>query len=166
MKFSESVALPAPLGQVERMYHDAAFAPEKYRRLGLEGVESLAVEDCTDRFSISCRYSMMQAGKAPEFVRKLLQNGSLLSVRHTYGWEKAARTGWIAIDIEQMKSLSIRCATALAAEATGTRLHLDWDVRCTLPLIGSAIEKFISDDIRQKSAADAAATRELLLGYC
>lgn len=162
MKFSSELRYPRPAAVVMKMLTDPAYFERKYQALEVADF-ALAEHVAGERFSISYRFRAAGQTRVPEFAKKFV--GDSIRVSQTDSWRVSERIG--AIDI-QIGGAPVSVHADMKLEPAGAKacvLKLDWQLRCSIPLIGGKVEKIIAEDVQRRSAADEKVSVQLLEAY-
>lgn len=163
MKFEDTHKLNKPAASVLKMYSDRGYFEKKYATLaGVKDFEILECETSGNKFRIKHRSQQKSDTSAlPEFARKFLAEYNTVVQQDT--WDLASGTGRLEIEI---KGVPIKISADMKVSGTPNATNaFNWNVSCSIPLLGGKLEKFIVDDIRTKSAADAILSNKMLADY-
>jgi len=162
MKFDDQHKLNKPAASVLAMYSDRAYFERKYKTL--DGVKDFEIIECEakgDTFRIKHRSQQRSDIPMPDFAKKFL--GEYNSVVQQDTWNLKTGVGRLEIELKGVPlKISADMKVAGADKATNT---FNWNVSCSIPLLGGKLEKLIADDIRAKSAADMLLSNKLLADY-
>lgn len=162
MQFNNEQVLPAPLARVEQMYWDPAFAPRKYRELGLADIEVVSHKKDAPQFQVCCRFKMKPSIELPKLAQKFVRGGDLIAVTQTDTWDMQTRSGRLDIVLHAFESVTIVCDMTLAEHPQGAVNRMRWTVESSIPLVGGTLAKILAQDIQSKFADDHAATCRIL----
>jgi len=162
-KFDDLHRLNKPAASVLKMYSDRGYFEKKYAQLS--GVKDFEILECETRgttFRIKHRSQQKSdTSSLPEFARKFLAEYNTVVQQDT--WDIAAGTGRLEIEI---KGVPIKISADMKVTGSPNATNaFNWVISCSIPLLGGKLEKFIVDDIRTKSSADAVLSNQLLAGY-
>lgn len=162
MKKSISVVYPVPPGAVLRAMTDLSFHQDKLRAMAMLSSEVLEHSHSGGRFYIRIRRTMRGDAPVPALIKKLVPAVSTLE--HRDYWDAAEGTGRVEIELEGLP-VELRCEMRAICCPAGTELRHDWQVRCSLPVVGGTIERFVAGDLQRQMELEAAASRPLLGRY-
>ena len=162
MKQSISVVYPVPPEAVLRAMTDPAFHQDKLRSMAVLSSEVLEHSSSGDRFFIRIRRTMRSDVPVPALIKKLVPAVSTLE--HRDYWDADEGTGRVEIKIDGLP-VELRCEMHAIRCPAGTELRHAWDVRCSLPMVGGTIERFVAGDLQRRMELEAAASRPLLDRY-
>lgn len=162
MKFEERHTFDQPAEKVMHMYADKAFFDRKYREVGAIECELLDHQRTDARFSVKYRLVMKSDAPLPEVAKKIL--GDTVKMVQQDAWDIGKRTGRIDIEIKGAP-LKISADMKLIDEGGKGVNVQNWNVSCSIPLVGGKIEAAIAEDIKAKSKRDLAVSRKLILEY-
>lgn len=165
MQYSCEHVLPAPIERVEQMYWDPAYAPRKYRELGLKDIEVAAQKKDGREFQIRCNFKMKPSIELPKVAQRFVPGGEALVVTQTDTWDLQARTGRLDIVIHAFESVTIRCDMKLEPHPQGAVNRMRWTIESSMPLIGGTLAKILAQDIQSKFADDCAVANRILQDY-
>jgi len=161
LKYSTELKYPRPADVVIKMFTDRAYFEKKYQSMDVTDFKVDTVVT-GDPFTIRCRYSAAGDINVPDFAKKLI--GEAIRVTQTDVWQVAKRTG--TIDIEILGApVTVHADMKLVSSGAGSVLKLDWQFRCSIPLLGGKIEKLIAEDVERRTAMDARVSIKLLEAY-
>lgn len=162
MKFELKHTLDKPAATVMKMYSDRAFFERKYREIGAWDIEVLEHEKSDRKFRIKCRFTTKNDAPLPEFAKKFL--GESTVVTQSDVWDINAMTGRLEIEIRGAP-VKVAADMVLKNVGSGAVNEMRWNVSCGIPLIGGKLESVVSDDVKNKSKTDEAASRKILASY-
>ncbi|MBI2384250.1 MAG: DUF2505 domain-containing protein [Gammaproteobacteria bacterium] len=162
MKFDEKHAFDKPAAAVLKMFADRAYFERKYKELGFWNIEVLEHEKSDKKFRIKVRYSTKNDAPLPEFAKKFLAESNVVTQQDAWDLEK--KTGRLEAEIRGVP-VKVAAEMTLKDEGAGSSNTLKWNIGCGIPLIGGKLEQVVGDDIKSKSKADLAKTREILKSY-
>lgn len=162
MKLLIPVTYPVPPAVLLRAFTDYGFHEEKIRYLNPISFEILDHQGDSSDFTIRVRRNMRNEAQVPALIKKLIPVTSF--VEHEDRWDATYGVGKVSLSIE---GLPVRLTCSLIATAAGTETVLshDWDIQCRLPVVGSAVERFIAGDLPRLMELEADAARPLLARY-
>lgn len=163
MKHEQKQTFDKPPETVIRMFGDRRYFERKYELLGFRDIEVLEREAAGDRFRIRIRYTAGADIPLPDFARKFL-SGDITIVQEER-WDLAKMTGRLDVDL---RGVPIKVGADMTLDGHGkggAAKTLNWDVRCSIPLVGGKLEKLLLADIGAKADADLAASRKILADY-
>lgn len=162
MKFEERHTFDQPAETVMRMYADKAFFDRKYKEIGAIECEMLDHQKSDARFAVKYRLVLKSDAPLPEVAKKIM--GDTVKMVQQDAWDIAKRTGRIDIEIKGAP-LKISADMKLVDEGGKGVNVQNWNVSCSIPLVGGKIEAAIAEDIKAKSRRDLAASRKIILDY-
>lgn len=166
MQFTDEHRFDFPIEVVRKAYFDAVFAPTKYAALGLTNI---VVEDsghADNQFFVAVSFEMKPTIQVPRFAQKFIGQGVTVGVKQTDRWDTLKNTGTLDVEIDGLSHIGrIHCDMTLATDGNQTVNTMVWNIDVQLPLIGNKLAAVLAEDIQQKSAADCAATVDILADY-
>lgn len=162
MKFEERHEFPRPWDAVQRMFSDPRYFEQKSLALGRQSLKILDHESQPQRFRIRFSFEERPGAQLPAFASRFL--GERAQAVEVDLWNWTSRSGRLAIELKGVP-VKLGAAMQIADTAQGCVNVLRWEIVCAVPLVGARLEKLVAEDIRQKSAADYAASLELLKNY-
>lgn len=163
MKISETVDYPAAPDTVFAMLTDEKFQARKCQQAGSLS-EDVAVTRAGGGTRVVTRREM-PTNDFPDFAKSLI--GSRLTITETYEWEAADdtgnRPGELTVELGGAP-VSLRAKLALTPDGAGTHMHLDGDLRASVPLIGGRIERSAAPAIIGGIHSEGAVGRAWLAG--
>lgn len=148
---------------VIRMFGDRTYFERKYAALGLRDAQVIEHEQKDGYIRIRVRYTAQSEVPLPDFARKLVPGD--VSVEQEDRWDLSACTGRIEVILHGLPFKIVADTKLLAHGENGAVNIQNWDIRCSIPLVGAKLEKLMLDDIKAKADADLAASRKILLDY-
>lgn len=162
MKKTISVSYPVSRAVLLRALTDRSFHESKIRALGALHGEVLSAVREGDEFVIRIRRSVRNTAQVPGLLKKLVPAVSTLE--HEDRWNATSGQGRVTLHIEGIP-VQLSCEIEAIARGSATELRHDWDIRCNVPLVGSAAERFLAGDLPQRMDEEARAGRPLLAKY-
>lgn len=162
MKQTISVTYPVTPAVLLRALTDRAFHEAKIQALGALRSEVLSDGMDGDEYVIRIRRSMRNTAQVPALLKKLIPEGSTLE--HEDRFDAKAGKGHLVLSIEGLP-VQLSCELTAIAQGSGTELRHEWDIRCSLPIVGGAVERFLAADLPQRMEQEANAGRPLLERY-
>lgn len=162
MKQTISVTYPVSPEVLLRALTDRAFHEAKIQALGALRSEVLSDGRQGDEFVIRIRRSVRNTAQVPALLKKLVPDVSTLE--HEDRFNVKAGKGHLALRIEGLP-VQLSCELTAIAQGDGTELRHDWDIRCSLPIVGGAVERFLAADLPRRMEEEASAGRPLLARY-
>ena len=162
MKFDDLHKLNKPAASVLKMYSDRTYFERKYS--ALDGVKDFAIIECEtkgDTFRIKHRSQQRSDIPMPDFAKKIL--GEYNAVVQQDTWNLKTGVGRLEIELKGVP-LKISADMKVSGAPNASNAFV-WNVSCSIPLLGGKLEKFIVEDIRTKSAADAILSNKMLADY-
>lgn len=140
-------------------YASREFFEKKYAALGAQNIQVLDMQHTADQFSIQVRFDIKSDAPMPDMAKKLIGETSTVTQRDS--WNLKAKTGRIDCEIKGLPG-KVSAEMKLLAGGKGVINQLDWEIKCSIPLIGGKIEGMVAEDIKAKSARDAVVTAQVL----
>lgn len=162
MKLSNTIHYPVAPAVVLRAMTDRKFHEDKIKALGALQCEVLEDHRHDSAYRIRIRRTMRNEAPVPALLKKLVPTETTLE--HTDYWNIATRAATVDIRLIGLP-VTLACRIVVTPEGKGSLLTHDWDVRASVPLLGSALEKFVAADLDRLMAAEAAASAPLLGRY-
>ena len=162
MQFTDKHSFDQPAATVMRMFSDKAYFERKYQDLGFRNVQVLEHTVDARKFRIKVRYSAPNSAPLPDFAKKFL--GETNEITQSDTWDLEKKTGRIEAEIKGVP-VKVFADMKLADEGAGSANTLKWSLSCGIPFIGGKLEEVVAGDIKGKSKADLAKSREILKSY-
>lgn len=162
MQFNDKHSFDKPSASVIKMFSDKAYFERKYKELGFSGIEVLEHSLDAKKFRLKVRYSAKSDAPIPDFAKKFLGDSNVVTQTDT--WDIGKKTGRIEAEIRGVP-VKVFAEMALKDEGAGCSNTLKWNLNCGIPFIGGKLEEVVAGDIKAKSKADQAKSRELLKAY-
>lgn len=162
MKQTISVTYPVTPEVLLRALTDRAFHEAKIQALGALRSQVLSDGRDGDEYVIRIRRSMRNTAQVPALLKKLIPENSTLE--HEDRFDAKAGKGHLVLCFEGLP-VQLSCELTAIARGDGTELRHEWDIRCSLPIVGGAVERFVAADLPQRMEAEASAGRPLLARY-
>lgn len=162
MKFTDSHEFDVSSDTVIKMFSDPDYFTGKYEALGFSNIEVLEHTQDGDEFSITVRYEAPSDAPVPGFAKKFMAETNV--VTQTDCWNVADKTGELTAEIKGLPA-TIKAQMELVDDGDGCSNELNWNINCSIPLVGGKVEKLIAQDIQSKAASDLAQTRAMLANY-
>lgn len=158
-RFTDTHELPVDPATLLAHYTNPDFLLQKYAELGREEVELLDHSTDGDKHRLEiCYLEHTEVQGIPDFARKLLNPQT--RVQQKTEWDLAAQRGQIMLDPDGPAHM--RCELQLEETTDGCRLNLSWDIKVSVPLIGTKLEKYLMQGMQEKSRRDESVSRALL----
>ena len=164
MKFSITQDFPARLDTLWAVFGRPEYALRKYHSLGARAVRLRRFHATAQAIEVELERDVsVDPNRLPRWVRTFI--GREQTLRHRTRWR---RTGPKQVAAELDISLvglpvSAHGVGVIAETALGTtRMVLSWQVRTTLPIMGSPLERLFAGQIRAALDADHAFTLQYL----
>ena len=162
MKFQKRLEYNKSSDAVIKMFGDAAYFERKFQLLEALAFEVLDQSTSADTFLIRMKLTFPLSVPVPGFAKKVV--GDTTTLVEEDRWNLGAKQGTLSIDVQGAPVKAIG-QMRLVDQGGGCVNEINWDVNCSVPLIGKKVEKLIADDIQAKGAADARVTNEILTDY-
>lgn len=162
MKQRLSVSYPVTPAVLLRALTDRGFHEAKIRALGALNSEVLSDGMEGDEFVIRIRRSVRNTAQVPGLLKKLVP--AISTLEHEDRWNAKTGKGQVTLRIEGLP-VQLSCEITAIARGGSTELSHDWDIRCSLPMVGGAVERFVAADLPQRMEEEARAGRPLLARY-
>lgn len=162
MKFTDSHEFDVSSDTVIKMFSDPDYFTGKYEALGFTNIQVLEHTRDGDDFSITVRYEAPSDVPVPGFAKKFMAETSV--VTQTDQWNVADKTGRLKAEIKGLPA-KISADMELVDDGDGCSNELNWNINCSIPLVGGKVEKLIAQDIQSKAESDLEQTRAMLANY-
>lgn len=162
MKYQETQAFDRAVQTVLAMFVDRRYFERKSARLGYREAQVLEFRQDARQSCLRLRYQATARLPLPDFARRFVPG--LQAVTETHQWDLPSATGHLGIEIAGLP-LRIGVDMRLQQTETGCENRLDWDIHCAVPLIGAKLENLLQAELQARSAADYAASLQLLAHY-
>lgn len=162
MKFETTMTWPAPLARVLAMITSADYAHLRLARMGYEQFSVLSSADDGRHFSLTAQVIGKPSVKLPALAQKFINNDSPIEIEQTDRWDRESASGSLQLINKSVSAVAISARMQLTEQQGETINTLQWDVSCSIPLIGGKLAAIIAEDIRAKAAQNEAVSREIL----
>ena len=147
---------------VIKMFTDKSYFQRKYEIQGAQDIELLDNKEDPENFFVEFLRRVPAEIDVPGFAKKFVPE--LMTVKQRDSWNASTKTGRLDIDLKGIPGTVISIMR-LEDTDTGCDLVMDWEVTCSIPLIGKKLENFLWEDLRGKMASDTAAGEQVLVDY-
>lgn len=162
MKFEDKQTFSKPAAALLKMFSDRAYFEKKYTTMpGVKDFEVLECESKGTKFRIKHKSMQKSDIPLPDFAKKFMSEHT--AVVQQDSWDTATGIGHLDIELKGVP-VKITAEMKVAGDKKASNTF-QWNVSCAIPLLGGKLEKIIAEDIRAKSAADAAFSDKLLKDY-
>ncbi|MGB7755069.1 MAG: DUF2505 domain-containing protein [Salinisphaera sp.] len=162
MKFQETFDFDYSRSVILRMFGDEAYYRAKYEKMGGEP-EVIDTQSSESRFLITVRHALDATRlKFPDFVKSRI--GDHLYLRQTDAWQLDQGHGRLDIEIEKAP-VQIEASMHLSEQDSGSRLTMEFDIKASVPLLGSKIEKSVAGPISRHVQKDLKITNRMAADY-
>jgi hypothetical protein len=161
VEFTHQHMFAASLDRVVEMLADEGFAHERARASGAADGEAWVDGTAATAFTVSIRRSV-PATSIPSEFRSFV--GKDLHVRYTEAWEAPSgddRIGTFAVEIVGAPG-HVGGALGLTPLADGTEFLATGEVKVSIPLFGSIVERAVMDAVLKGLSLELAAADEWL----
>lgn len=164
MNFTCNIEFNEPIDKVISLYKNERFPLEKYSLLGHRDVMEVARIEKDNTLETTFKFLMAINPDIPSIAKPFVKGHELLVTTQNEHWNFEERHGTMNVIFEAFKAITtIRCSMQLEPRGEGCVNKMNWDVECSLALIGNRIAKYISDDVKATAIAEGEATKKLLL---
>ncbi len=164
MKFSLSQEFPFGIDALWPVYGDPTYLEAKYKALGAHSLK--IVEAKTDQSEIGVLLERTIAPDlkgVPDWARKLVSRNYVM--RHENRCRRT-RPGHASVSLRITPigaPVDIRGTGTLSEEVAGrTRLSLEFEVECSIPVVGKKVAELFAGKIREALAEDYEFTRDYI----
>lgn len=163
MHITAQTSYDADPDRVAAMLADEAFVAAKVRASGALSQTVAVVGGADEAFTVTTRRQMPTTGVPAQF-RSLV--GSSLEVRQVEAWEAAGPHGRAGTVVVEVTGAPVRLTGTMRLEGGpgSTRVHLDGDLKSSVPLFGSVVEEATAQALRSALAAEEQTGRKWLAG--
>lgn len=161
MQFTHQHLFPAGLDRVVEMLADGGFARERARASGAEDSEAWVDGTADTAFTVGIR-RVVPATSIPSEFRSVV--GKDLHVRYTEAWEAPSgddRVGTFAVEIVGAPG-HVGGALGLTPSGDGTEFLATGEVKVSIPLFGSMVERAIMEAVLRGLTLELSAADEWL----
>jgi hypothetical protein len=164
MKFSLAQDYPADLRRLWATLGRAEYVEQKYRSLGAAALRILKLQVTDDVIDVELERSAPVAREElPRWARAVLRGTQ--PMHHHTRWSRAGAARVEAeLDIAPVgipvRAHGVGSVAELAPDRT--RLTLDFDVECRLPVVGAEVARVFAEQVKAALRADHAFTLEYL----
>lgn len=164
MKFSCEQHFNAPVERVLKMYSDVEYISAKYASMGLRDVKLVELKHDDHSLDVTYHYLEQASIPIPAIARRFIGDSDWFAVYQNDRWQFANQAGELNVTVVPFKNVtSIRCDMNLVATANGCVNQMNWDVSCSVPLLGGTLAKLLAEDIQRKVQRDGEMAQKLLL---
>ena len=162
MQFQQILEYNKSSDAVIKMFGDPAYFERKFQLLDARAFEVLKQSTDGSDFSITMKITFPLSVPVPGFAKKVI--GDTTTLTEEDSWDLAAKTGTLSVDVHGVPVEAVG-RMRLVDRGAGCVNEIDWEISCSIPLIGKKVAKLIADDIQAKGAEDARVTNEILTDY-
>ncbi|MDX1804196.1 MAG: DUF2505 domain-containing protein [Alcanivorax sp.] len=159
-EFTNTQQYSQPVDQVLARYTDPDFLIEKYRQMAREEITLIEHSLEGDQARLCLRYYNINNFDLPSFARKFVSDRTL--VTQTAEWQLAERLGQLFIEPKGAPARMTARMQLSDNGAGGCINRIQWQVSCSVPIVGGKLEKLMIDNLRDKAAEDESITQALL----
>lgn len=164
MKLELSQDYPTSLDQLLATFSNPEYPERKYKSLGATSVKLLKFESSPKLIEVDLeRTTPIPADKVPDWARKFI--GGEQTLRHQTKWDRSSPTTVDAVLNVIPANLPVKIegtGKIVQLSAQQTRLTLQFEIRCKVPLIGGKVETLFVEQVRNSLADDHAFTLKYL----
>lgn len=163
MRHNQQLVFENTLETVIEMLTDPAYYEKKYSTLGLANFEIIEHELKDDQFLIRVQYNAESDVPLPDFAKRLVAGE--LQVEQLETWNVKQGTGKIEVILKGLP-FNISADRKLNVQDKNTTVNdQNWDIRCSIPMVGVKLEKLMLADVLTKAEAEVNVSNRLLLDY-
>lgn len=152
MKVSASHKYNADVDAVFALFSQPDFYVQKFEAVGGRNVEVLEFQAEGPAVQFSIRRDM--PASAPAMIKTIIGEWNTLIQKEAWGGE-AGEEYWSEFDIEaQGVPVTITGSMMLRGSSDGCVNDVELDIKCSIPLLGRAVEQFVADDSEKSLAAE------------
>lgn len=162
MQFVTQMTWDAPLERVLNMVTSPEYVA---RKTELMDYVSFDIQSCTmdgQIFTAKVRVTDMPSIELPAFAQRFIRQDQPIVMDQTDTWNKDTACGELLLENRSVSVVKIRAGMALSELDGITTNTLNWDVSCSVPLVGGKLAAMIADDIREKAARTELVSRQVL----
>lgn len=163
MKIHAQQDYPASLDRLWSVFGSAEYPEKKYRALGATHFQMLQATVNADLIEIELeRVSPVALASLPDWARKFVKSEQ--TMRHSTRWQRQGKKVSAVLKIVPV-GVPVTITGIGSIEELGpsqTRVSLEFDVDCKIPLLGGKIAALFGEQIRQAVAADYEFTKGYL----
>lgn len=159
MKHDVRMPLEHPPAAVLASLVDARFQLEKWKRLGALSVELLEQGGEGSVRFVKIRRRIGPKLQIPAALKRLIPTEAVFI--HREEWNVVTGVGRIEVDLGSLP-LRVQGDSSVTATPTGSEQRFEWDIRSSVPLLGSALERFIADNLTRDVVGEGRVVDALL----
>lgn len=163
MKVTVNQDFPATIDRLWEVFSDKEYPRAKYEALGATYYECAKFVATSELIEVDLtRKFPIDSSKIPAIARKFISAEQ--TMRHETRWQRiSSELVKAELKITPVgRPIKITAAGKITPTSTGSRLVLELDVTCDVPLVGGEIAKFFAKQVEQAMPADHAFTLKYL----
>lgn len=162
MKFQDHQTFDVPVEVLRALYLNPDYYQKKYDLLGMRDLELVSNQQDAQTSEFAYRMSLMPTNKLPKLAEKFIDPNKPIMVLRTARWDLKSNQGELTIEVLQTKRVRLGALMVLESTDSGCVNKQNWTITIDVPLIGEKLANLLAEDIRGKTRADEAVTRQLL----
>lgn len=161
MKYHDTINYPVPADELFRFFTASEFFVRKYVAQGATNVRVTHAEINGSRSTITVSRDVPVEVPIPSFARALVP--SHITLVQTDAWDVATQKGTLQIEFKGMP-VRVNCEMTLKDSAGSAVEELAFDIRVSVPLLGSKLEALLAQDLRLKFLRDTEVSLGIIKG--
>ncbi len=150
------------MDRVLAMVTDARYVARKTELMGYVSFDIQSCETVGDIFTAKVRVTDLPSIQLPAFAQRFVRQDQPLVMDQTDTWDKTTGCGEVVLENRSVSVVKIRAGMVLSELDGITTNTLNWEVSCSVPLVGGKLAAMIADDIREKAARTEMVSRQVL----
>lgn len=162
MRFSLQQDFPFGIDALWPVYGAPAYLEAKYKALGAHSLRIQAAETTDEEIRVLLERTIAPDLKGvPDWARKML--GAEYVMRHENHCRRSGMTAQVHLRITPVGApVTIEARGSLGDISGRARLALDFQVECSIPLVGKKVAELFAGKIREALAEDYEFTRDYI----
>lgn len=163
MHFNASVDYPGSAADVAQLFTDPEFIDAKIAASGASDGKKAVDGSASDAFKVETTRTM-PADLIPAQFQKFLPGGVVLTLVEDWGAPEpdGSRSGELSLKIAGVPASATGTCTLAATGASSSRLTYDGDVKVSIPIFGSKVERIAVDTVEKVMAMERDVAAEWL----
>ena len=152
MKVNAKHKYDATVDTVFALFSEPDFYSKKFAACGARNIEMLEFQ--ADGPSVQFTVKREMPANAPSIIKTIIGEWNTLIQKEDWGGDPGEEY-WNEFDIEaQGTPVTIKGSMMLRPDGDGCVNDVELNIRCTIPLLGGAVEKFVAEDSEKSLAAE------------
>lgn len=161
MRYRDTINYPCSREKLFRFFSDPDFFVRKYVAQGATNVRVTHSEVTGSRSTVTVTRDVPVEVPIPSFARALVP--SHITLVQTDSWDNTTCRGSLQFEFKSMP-VRVNCEMTLQDRAGGAVGELTFDIRVSVPLLGSKLETLLAQDLRLKLLRDTEVSLDIIKG--